>query len=255
MENTVLYEHPMHETMRVCLRLECLFGQIDNRFVDKGYWAHRSTIASIVDVVNVLDRPDFKAKLNKHLIQCKDGLNQHLDDEKVDQQKLQQVLAELNQSIQYLQQTSGKLNHALEQDDFLNSIRLRLSKTGGARNFDLPRYHYWLHLSEDERDADIKQWLNNLTDIRAVLDLYLMLVRQSTCPFSVVAENGYYEKMLDTSIDYQLLRMYVDTTTQAFPDISVGRHRMSLHFFTLNPDEQRPIQYKQDVNFKLALCS
>jgi cell division protein ZapD len=254
MNEFVLYEQPMHEIIRICLRLECLFAQIDYHVETKNYWNNRATIATIADIVNILDRPDFKAKLTKQLIQCKENLRHHLDQERVDQKKLQQVLNELNSAIQFLQQVSGKLNQSLEQDEFFNSIRLRLSKTGGARNFDLPRYHYWLHLPEQTQSKDIKAWLKQLADIRVIIDLYLMLIRQSTLPFTVVAENGYYEKVFDSSVDYQLLRIYVNKNATVFPDISVGRHRMSLHFFTLNTENEQPVQYKNDITFKLALC-
>lgn len=253
MQQVVHYEHPMHETIRVCLRLECLFAQIDERLAGSGYWSHRASVATIVDVINVLDRPDFKAKLTKHLLQCKENLSQHLDEEKVDQIKLQEILQQLTEAINYLQQTSGKLNQTLEQDEFLNSIRLRLSKTGGARNFDLPRYHYWLNLSESQRQRDIQVWLDKLTDIRNILELFLMLVRHSTGPKTEVAENGYYEKALDSSVDYQLVQVSVAAGDNVFPDISVGRHRMSLHFFSLD-ENGKPHQLKQDVEFKLALC-
>lgn len=253
MDNLVLYEHPLHETVRVCLRLECLFAQADFRLNNEGYWNNRATIATLVDIINVLDRPDFKAKLTKRLLGCKDNLSQHIDDDKVDQGRLSDILQELDDAIHFLQNASGKLNTALEQNEFINSVRMRLSKPGGARNFDLPMYHYWLHLNEDKREQDLQHWLSAFDDFKNVLDLYLMLVRQSTQFYNVTAVNGYYEKIFDTSTDYQLLRVYVDKNISAFPDMSVGRHRMNLHFFTLNDDE-KPKQFKEDVNFKLALC-
>jgi cell division protein ZapD len=253
MDNLVLYEHPLHETVRICLRLECLFAQADYRLSHEGYWNNRAAIATLIDIVNVLDRPDFKAKLTKRLLLSKDNLSQHLSDDKVDQSRLGDILQQLTDSVQYLQNSSGKLNSELEQNEFLNSVRMRLSKTGGARNFDLPMYHYWLHLSEDKCKQDIQHWLSTFHDFKNILDLYLMLMRQSTQFFNVTAVNGYYEKMFDTSIDYQLLRVYVDKTICAFPDMSVGRHRVNLHFFTLN-EAEKPAQFKEDVDFKLALC-
>lgn len=254
MENTILYEHPLHETVRVCLRLECLFSQVDYRQEQQGYWNNRATVATLVDIVNVLDRSEFKTKLSQRLINCKENLSQHLDVEHVNQEKLQEVLNHLSKSIQFLNATTHKLNQDLIDIEFFNSIRLRLSKTGGARNFDLPMYHFWLNLSPERQTQDIQHWLTLLHDVKDTIDLYLMLTRQSTQFFQVTAEKGYYEKSLDTSIDYQLLRFYIDKGTPAFPDISVGRHRMSLHFFTLNNSDERPVQFKENVDFKLALC-
>lgn len=254
MENAILYEHPLHETVRVCLRLECLFAQVDNRQSFDGYWNNRATVASIVDIVNVLDRPDFKSKLCQRLINCKENLNQHLNEDQVDQDKLHQILDQLASAIEFLNSTTTKLNQSLIDNEFLNGVRLRLSKTGGARNFDFPMYHYWLHLPETKRKADIEHWISLLADVQKSVALFLMLTRQSAQFFPVLAENGYYENNLDTSTDFQLLRFYIDKQTAAFPDISVGRHRMSLHFYTLNNCDERPVQFKEDVNFRLALC-
>lgn len=254
MDNAILYEHPLHETVRVCLRLECLFAQADNRQSFDGYWNDRATVATIVDIVNVLDRPDFKSKLCQRLINCKENLSQHLNEDKVDQEKLGKILLQLATAIEFLNCSTTKLNQSLIENEFLNGVRLRLSKTGGARNFDLPMYHYWLHMPESKRKTDIQHWLSLLTDIQKTIALFLMLTRQSAQFFPVVAENGYYENNLDTSIDYQLLRFYIPKESTAFPDISVGRHRMSLHFFDLNSSDEKPVQFKEDVNFKLALC-
>ena len=43
-----------------------------------------------------------------------------------------QVLEQLDSSITYLQNITGKLNQELEKEEFLNSVRLRLSHAGGG---------------------------------------------------------------------------------------------------------------------------
>jgi len=243
----------MNETIRVCLRLECLFTQIEHRLSHQGYWSIRASVASIVDLINILDRPDFKSKLTKQLMHHKENLSQHLNTTQVDQVKLKQILQQLDESISYLQNITGKLNQAVEQNEFLNSIRLRLSKAGGARNFDLPMYHFWLHQAESRCQHDLQQWLTSFYPIQHIIDLLLLLTRQSGQFLKVTAENGYYEKVLDASIDFQLLRIKIAIQAKAFPDISVGRHRISIHFFCLNAEE-RPLQFKEQLDFALACC-
>ena len=255
MEQLILYEYPMNETVRLCLRLECLFAQSKNYLDKDDYWDTRATVATIVDIFNILDRPEFKSKLLKEIMQCRDDLKKHIDDDKVDQEKLQHFLEQISNSIDYLQNLTGKLNQELEKDEFLNSIRLRLTKTGGARNFDLPRYHHWLHQAEHKRKANMKTWFNGFSKIQTTVNLFLMLIRGSTQESNIVAEDGYFEKVLDNSIDYRLLRISLRKNIPAFPDISVGRHRMSLHFFTLDKENERPIKYKQDVPFQLTCCA
>ena len=253
MDNLILYEHPMNETIRVCLRLECLFAQIEHYLNCRGYWNIRASVASVVDFINILDRPDFKSKLTKQLMHHKENLTQHLNTEHVNQTKLQQVLTQLDESIAYLQNITGKLNQDLEKNEFLNSVRLRLSKAGGARNFDLPMYHFWLHQNEVACQNELQQWITSFHPIQRIIHLLLLLTRQSGQFLRLTAENGYYEKTLDASIDFQLLRIQTTVQAKAFPDISVGRHRISIHFFCLNAVE-RAVQFREDTAFELACC-
>ena len=253
MDNLILYEHPMNETTRVCLRIESLFAQLTHYLHNEGYWNIRASVASIVELSNVLDRPDFKNKLTKQLMNHKENLSQHLHDEQVDQPKLQQILRQLDESTSYLQNITGKLNQTIEQDEFLNSVKLRLSTAGGARNFDLPMYHFWLNQSEAHCQHDLQQWLVHFTPIQQIIKLLLLLTRQSGQFLNLMAESGYYEKNLDTSVDFQLLRIHTAANATVFPDVSVGRHRLSIHFFCLNTAE-RPVQFREDVHFELACC-
>lgn len=255
MKDHVLYEHPLHETLRVSLRLECLFAQSDHRLTQQGYWDDRAIVATLVDIVNILDRPDYKTKLSKKLIDSKENLSQHLDAEKVDQEKLQSILQQFNSSIEYLNSVNGKLNQDLEKNEFFNNVRQRLGKTGGARNFDLPMYHFWLSTTEKNRRADIDQWFKQIAQVRQAVQLYLKVVRDSTTFDRFTAEKGFFEKDLTATTEYQLVRIYLKNNSKFFPDISIGRHRMSLHFFSMDNVNERPSQFKQDVKFKMALCT
>lgn len=252
----VIYEHPTNEIARVCLRLECLFAQLTHRSNMTGYWENRATVATLVDIVNVLDRPDFKSQLTKRLIQTKESFSQYLYDEKVDQQELQQVLEQLQSAVQQLQNSNGKLNHDLENDEFFNSIRLRLSKIGGAQNFDHTRYHFWLHHNQQQQDVDITRWMNSLNVIKKIIVLYLMILRNSSLRrYEVTAENGYYETLFDVGNDVQLIRIQLTNELNAYPEMSIGKHRMSIHFHKVEPEETRTTKVKEDIPLVLELCS
>jgi cell division protein ZapD len=251
----VIYEHPTNEIVRVCLRLECLFAQLTHRSKVNGYWEHRATVATLVDIVNVLDRPDFKSHLTKRLIQTKELFSQHLYDEKVDQHRLQQILDQLHAAIQQLQNSSGKLNLELENDEFFNSIRLRLSKIGGAQNFDHTGYHFWLHHNNQKQADDIARWINALDFVQQIIELYLMIIRNSSLRrYEVVAEKGYYETIFDSSNEIQLIRVLLTDELNAYPEMSIGKHRMSIHFQTTTAEQSRPTKVKDDVPLVLELC-
>src|SRR3990167_4743370 len=63
----IIYEQPLNEIIRVCLRLELLFQQIDHRLNDISILGTREIVSLVINVLNILDRPDLKAKLAKEL--------------------------------------------------------------------------------------------------------------------------------------------------------------------------------------------
>jgi cell division FtsZ-interacting protein ZapD len=50
------------------------------------------------------------------------------------------------------------------------------------------------------------------------------------------------------------LRVSIDHILKAFPEISVGRHFLSVRFYA--PDiDKRPVQYNENLNFTLEYCN
>ena len=67
MDNEITYEQPLNEVIRVCLRLEQLFQQIDHALDDHSTISTRHLVTLIINALHLLDRPDLKAKLAKEL--------------------------------------------------------------------------------------------------------------------------------------------------------------------------------------------
>ena len=63
MQQPIYYEYPLNEHIRVCLRLEAVFGQAEYFLTQEGYWATRAAMNSLCDLISLLDRPDFKNTL------------------------------------------------------------------------------------------------------------------------------------------------------------------------------------------------
>lgn len=253
MDEPILYEQPLNETVRTCLRLESLFAQTHSRLKKNGYWNDNATVSSIIDLIAVLERPDFKTKLTQTLMHYKETLTQHTNDATLNQDKLENLLRDLIENIDYLQTTPGKLTQEIDKVEFLSTVRLRSTKIGGMCNFELPLYNYWLHQPEARRQKDLQTWFATFNSIERATNLLIALIRRSGQFTSVSATKGYYEQSLDPQINYQMIRIRTTNDAVAFPDISVGRHRMSIHFFELNLEE-RPLQYKEDFNFEIATC-
>ena len=57
---------------------------------------------------------------------------------------------------------TGKIGQYLRENDWLMSIKQRTGIPGGACEFDLPSYHYWLHRPAEERTGQLAAWTGPL---------------------------------------------------------------------------------------------
>ena len=149
----------------------------------------------------------------------------------------------------------GQLISHLKDNDFINSIKQRSVIPGGTCDFDLPAYHYWLTQAADKRTKTLSSWLQPFSPVHNAVTHCLNLIRDSAEVESCIATRGFYQRNLDSHQPNQLIRVFVEQTSQCFPEISAGKHRFSIRFLAQETPEQYPKQIEQDINFKIACCS
>lgn len=250
----IVYEQPVNEHVRVCLRLERLFQQIDHTLKGTSVWDSRATVSSILEILYLLDRPDLKTKLTKEV--CRHISNFTKLDQKpnIDNNKLQHLLAQLESINERLHLTQGKFAQELRQNELLNSIRQYSLNPGGACAFEVPAYHYWLHKPSQERIHDLTSWLKKFDTIKEAVDLLLRLIRDCGNPQQQQAEQGFFQTTLDPQLPCQLVQVFVSKTIEAYPEISVGRHGIFIRFLKPNFYD-KPIQTRENLTFKMTCCT
>ncbi len=249
----VIYEQPLNEHVRVCLRLEHLFAQLQHWLPGTDIFASRSALAALVEILNVLDRPDLKTKLVKELGRYVTQLQRYAETPHIDTSRLNGILHELETTIAHLHNMQGRIAQNLRDNDFLISVRQPITNPSGGCSFDAPAYHYWLYQSPAERIAQLTHWLHELKMIQAAINISLRLIRQSSAPQARVAQAGFYQASLDANLSCQLIRIAIPDTTPVYPETSVGRHGVSLRFYQLNLRE-RSFQINEDIKFQLTVC-
>lgn len=253
MLNEIVYEQPISEHIRVCLRLELLFQQAKYRLQAGSIWDSRAAVATLIDILNLLDRPDLKTKLTKELCRYLSVLGRLEKTSEVDHQKLSTLLIELENSIDSLQAVRGKIGQDLRDSDFVSAIRQHHANPGGISEFDSPAYFLWLKQSVSQHHQDLENWFKEFEAIQAAVNIVLKIVRNSAAPVSKTAKDGFFQATMDTHAACQLIRVALPNNSKLFPEISVGRHGICIRFSTLNLKE-RPKQCNQEVNFKLTSC-
>lgn len=251
----IIYEQPVNELIRVCLRLEHLFGQLDFLLEIKPNPCIREAMSVIADIIATLDRPDLKSKFTQEFHRLITILGKLKELPHISHDKLTQTLEDLRYLLNYLLETRGKIAQALRENEFLSNIRTHLLTPGGDCSFETPDYHYWLQQPIEQQQEQIHKWLIHFKEIRSAVELLLMISRYSADPQITTAETGFFHTTLtqQNNIPCQLVRVGINKKFSVFPEISLGRHRLNIRFCTPSI-ESRPQQISEDLQFELTLC-
>jgi cell division protein ZapD len=250
---SIVYEQPVNELVRVCLRVEHLLSMIQQGLRGQHLYDTRSALSSLMDLLSLTDRPDLRGKFTKEFVRQQANLQRFVNQDHIDQTKLKHTLSEQNEIVQLLQSHNGKFASNLRENEFLMSIRQHSSMAGGALSFDTPAFFYWLQKPLQERHAEIIKWLNEFEDLFHVIAFMLRLVRNSGQPVLHTAHDGFFQTSLDSQMPCQLIRVSVPNTLHIFPEVSVGRHGVSIRFYCPTVKERAAL-YGKDVPFRLSCC-
>lgn len=254
MNTITTYEFPLNERIRVFIRLEQLFQQF-NHFSDGNTVADkRAAISVLLDIMSIFRRNDLKSEILKELDRNAKTLNKIADNESVDSEKLQNILAELATISKKLYASTGKVGINIMESDLFQSIAQRSSIPGGTCSFDLPEYHFWLEQDEIIRKKDLETWSAPFEDIRTSINLILSFIRNSNKSTEEIASAGFYQFSLDRSQPFQMLKIGVAQSLPCFAEISGGKHRCSIRFMEPADSDKRPIQSSDDIPFTLTCC-
>lgn len=253
-DNIIHYEQPLNEYLRVCLRLEHLFQQAQHFTTQASLVDTRAAITAILEILNILERPDLKTRWIKALSQHALRLSslEHAPD--IDHKKLKDLLANLDRLIDYLHSIPSKLGQGLRDNEFLNSIRVYLNKPGGLSDFNCPAYYFWLQQTPEQRSYKLLKWFQELEQVKIIVTVLLQLIRENTSFQLKFAMQGFYQETLDASIAYQMIRISLPIERKVFPEINFGRNRLAIHFVTPSFDT-RPVRATHEIQFKLACCA
>ncbi|MDY0744319.1 cell division protein ZapD [Paucibacter sp. R3-3] len=250
----VLYEYPFNESIRTMLRLEHLFDRLGQLIARDTPLDHHFALVTIFEIMDVSSRADLKADLLKDLERHKSQLMAFRGKPGVAEAVLDEVIGRIDHAFNGLNNVQGKAGAALTGNEWLMSIRSRISIPGGTCEFDLPAYYTWQQLLPVRRRNDLVQWTQTLMPMAEALQVLLSLLRDSGAPHKVAATNGQFQQSLAAGRVYQLLRMRIDPSLGFIPEIS--GHRLMISIRLMRQDEEGRLKLsQQDVGFELTLCA
>ena len=250
----ILYEYPFNESIRTMLRLEHLFDRLGQLIERDAAVDHHHALATLFEIMDVGSRADLKSDLLKELEKHRQQLVGYRGNPSVSEAMLDDVIGRIDGAHARLNQLAGKAGAALTGNEWLMSIRSRISIPGGTCEFDLPAYYAWQQLEPARRRADLLQWVASMMPLAEALQVLLGLLRDAGAPHKVVAVGGQFSQALPAGRVYQLMRVRLNGELELVPEISGHRLMVMVRLMRQEPDGRlRPST--ADTGFELTLCS
>ena len=175
----ITYEYPLVERIRTLLRLEDLFERARFFFERSEPPDHHAALITLFEILEVAGRADLKSDLLQELDRQKQVMHSFRSSAEINQEVLAEVVREIEDAHEFLHSDTRKIGQHLRDNEWLMAIKQRTAIPGGACEFDLPAYHYWLHRDATARLADLRAWIAPLLPLRDAASLVLKLLREA----------------------------------------------------------------------------
>ncbi len=249
----ICYEHPLNERIRTLLRLEDLFDKV-TFFANKDDAAeHHSALVTLFEILDVASRADMKSDLLQELERQKQALESLRKNPDVSEEALDQVLNNIQVASHGMLSMTGKVGEHLRENEWLMGIKQRAGIPGGACEFDLPSYHYWLHLDPSLRRENLNEWITPLLPIHDGFSIILRLLRNSGKILQHIAHRGMFQQM-GQGCAAHMLCLKVNERLPCFPEISANKYALTIRFVTSGSGQKTKV-YENDVEFELTFCT
>ena len=149
---------------------------------------------------------------------------------------------------------TGKIGQYLRENEWLMSIKQRTGIPGGACEFDLPSFHFWLHRPSEERMEQLAAWTSPLYPLRDGSAIILRILRESGKPQTASAALGTYQQMLGGKSAH-MMRVRLAEDVPCVPEISANKYVLNVRFLLQSGEDPRPRTPDWDVDFELTFCS
>ncbi|MEQ1636927.1 MAG: cell division protein ZapD [Methylococcales bacterium] len=255
MTTCITYEFPLNERIRVFIRIEQLFMQLQHFLQETTVSDTRAAIKTLMDLLAIFSRNDIKSEILKEIDRHAKAFGLMTNIPGVDTEKLKAILHDLDQMGRRLYANNEKLGVSVMQSDLFQSISQRSSIPGGTCSFDLPAFHYWLEQDDSVLRNDLEQWTQPFNDINQAINMLLNFIRKSGRTTNEVAEAGFFQLALDSNQLYQLLLIKMDRSLPYFAETSGGKHRFTIRFMSPSAENTRPSQTLVNVPFTLICCA
>ena len=251
MPKEYLYELPLNEHLRTFMRVEFISNRLNYFLELDDSWATRSIIHGLIEIYSILSRTDVRREVITDLDRYIYEMRKYQDSPLADEYRARELRQDLESLKVTVENSGSDYLKPLRDNEFLNSLLHRQTLPGGKAEFDMPKYKFWLDSGRTKSDID--QWVGVIKPVCSSIDKLLWMIRESTEAISTVAVGGFYNHQISSNHKISLVRIFLDENT-IYPEVSGGKHLISIRFFNWGDSEENWSQTKENINFRISLC-
>lgn len=254
----IVFEQALNENMRLALRLEHLFTQFNSTMqnLDQS-GGSRLAMRILLRILDVAKRPDMKSKIIQSLsLQSNRILTKSSAILDKDQAISNSKVIQINDAVDKLHSILGRVGEELYENEFLNTLHLQLNGLGGGSDDRMPAFKLWLNKPTEQLREDLLYWFSFCHPLPEIIELLLSVTRQGQNSTLISCEQGFYAQNLINGVQNQILQIKIPKSLMAYPEVSVGKHRLSIRFVkpeVLNNGKNN--QITEPFDFKMTICS
>ena len=254
MQSTHWYEQPTDETTRICLRLDSLFGRLNQCMQDGTPHSCYCAITTLCQIMSAADRNDLLTKLQTLSSNQLKRLKELQNLSAVDAEKLDQFLQSMYADSSLLKRSKTAAGGQLRQNPFFNSIRQHINNPNGLSEFNAPQYSLWIRQTRTQRLACLEEWAQEFSALKRIVTRNLDLMRSNNKTQTVVSVRGLLQQTMDPTDPCQLVRVHLETDEAIYPTISVGKHQINIQLQLLDAQGVCQKYYGEDIPIRLQFC-
>ena len=251
----ISYNHPLNEKIRVFLRIEHLWCEIEYFIKQESDATCLICLQNILSLLDIVERFDLRSEASKYLDKLVEKFQkiriQPVDD--IDRDKIDDIIQQLATASKSLKTSIGKTASGLSSNEWLSTIRQKMLLPGGLSGSDSPFLKHWQQFSITQKINQLRAWQKEFAILADAINKILFYIRKTSIVTEVSVDNGVYQRIIDNQFEPQLLVIELPKKYHVYPEISGNRYRISARF--LQSDLiSKAVQYTNQIDFRLAVC-
>lgn len=237
----IIYHHSPQFLPKISMKLENLLATIHEARQDSHPIMHHYALKNLVEILKIIEKPELKSRLTKEFMRLTYVLNKNNDFQK------NALWERFITKSEELQIQSFRFCHQLQQDSFLQSLRLRSNDQWQDCELQPPLLYRWLHQKSSYRQDALTLWTEDLKNLEEVISLYLATLRELTIYDHVEIEQSFYHKPISSTPSCQLVIVKINSQIPVIPKFQVGSHSVSIHFANILDEKTKTPNFNLEI--------